>query len=143
MKKKTVLILLAILLTLLLIACEQSTNKSEVLISIGQSNKFTEEEIKEAAELVRDSFSFPASTLKEITYDQSRCEELTEVYLKHGRGSVNGVEAENVIIFLSTFDVDSSGDNPVLNPGTTYENFQWILIRDNSTSNWTIDDCGY
>ncbi|ECP8679114.1 DUF4829 domain-containing protein, partial [Campylobacter jejuni] len=47
-------------------------------------------------------------------------------YLENGRGLTNGVKEENVIILLSNFDVDGSGDNPVLNPNTTYSDYQWI-----------------
>ncbi len=56
---------------------------------------------------------------------------------------INEVKAENVIILLSNFDVDSSGDNPALNPNTTYLDYQWILIRDSKNNSWKIDDSGY
>ena len=55
----------------------------------------------------------------------------------------NGAKAENVIVLLSDFDVDGSGDNPVLEPNTTYTDYQWTLIRDNEKDNWKIDGSGY
>ncbi len=110
---------------------------------IGQSAKFTEEEITRAIDIVKNNFEFPAATLTKIWYDEEKSDFLVTVYLKNGRGSVNGVKPENVIILLSDFDVDGSGDNPVLNPDSTYTDFQWILIRNSKTSDWIIDDCGY
>ena len=112
-------------------------------IDIGDSTKFTEEEINRAIEIVKDNFEFPASTLTKIMYNEEKAEKLTKVYLESGNGSVNGAKSENVIVLLSNFEVDDSGDNPVLNPGTTYENYQWILIRDDKKSDWKIDDQGY
>lgn len=50
---------------------------------------------------------------------------------------------DNKIILLSSFDVDGSGDSPELNPNTTYDNYQWILTRDNKNSNWEITNWGY
>lgn len=116
---------------------------SELVIEIGNSNKFDKKEIEDAVNLVRDNFSFPASTLTKIWYSEEESDKFTKFYLENGKGSVNGSKSENVIVLLSNFDVDDSGDNPVLNPGSTYENYNWILIRDNKNSEWTIDDSGY
>ncbi|AGF55703.1 hypothetical protein Cspa_c19350 [Clostridium saccharoperbutylacetonicum N1-4(HMT)] len=63
--------------------------------------------------------------------------------MKNGRGSVNGVKTENVIVLLSNFDVDSSGGDGSLNPNSTYDNYNWILIRDSKTDSWKVDDRGY
>lgn len=106
-------------------------------------SKFSKEEIAEAIKAVEDNFNFPASTLTKVWYDEEKAETMRKSYLENGRGSVNGVKAENVIVLLSNFEVDDSGDNPVLNPDSTYENYQWILIRDSKESDWKIDDWGY
>ncbi|MBC2801520.1 DUF4829 domain-containing protein [Campylobacter jejuni] len=76
-------------------------------------------------------------------YDEEKSNYLIDSYLENGRGLTNGVKEENVIILLSNFDVDGSGDNPVLNPNTTYSDYQWILIRDSKNNVWKIDDFGY
>lgn len=55
----------------------------------------------------------------------------------------NNLQSTNVIVLLSNFDVDESGKNPVLNPNSTYSDYQWILIRDSKKSDWVIDDKGY
>ena len=63
--------------------------------------------------------------------------------MKFGRGSENEVEPKNVIVLLCDFYVDDSGDNPVLNPGETYTDYNFILIRDDKNSNWKVDDWGF
>ncbi len=92
---------------------------------------------------MRKDFNFPAATLTKIWYDEEISNSLITVYLKNGRGAVNGVKSENVLILLSEFYVDRSGENPVLNSDSIYTDFQWILIRDINSSNWIIDDWGY
>lgn len=108
-----------------------------------RSTQFTKEEIGEAIKVVEDNFGFPACTLTKVWYNEKESDQFRKGYLESGKGSVNRVKPENVIVLLSNFDVDDSGDNPVLNPGSTYWDYQWILIRDNKTSDWKIDDWGY
>ncbi|NMA83439.1 MAG: DUF4829 domain-containing protein [Epulopiscium sp.] len=141
--KKIIVSLFTILLVFLLVACNKETTNDELITDIGDSTNFTEEEICNAIKIVKDNFAFPASTLTKIWYNEEESNRFTKFYLESGRGSVNGANPENVIVLLTNFDVDDSGDNPVLNPGSTYENFQWILIRDDKTSKWIIDDSGY
>lgn len=131
------------LLSFLFAACKKSGEREDIIIEIGDSTNFTENEISEAIDIVIDNFSFPAATLTRVWYDEEKSITLTESYLQHGLGSVNGTGRENVIVLLSDFDIDSSGDNPVLNPNTTYTGYQWILIRESKTSEWIIDDWGY
>lgn len=141
--KKVIVSLFAILLVFSLVACNQKSTNEELITDIGDSTKFTEEEVSDAIKIVKDNFDFPASTLTKIWYNEEESNRLIEIYLESGRGSANGVNPENVIVLLTTFDVDDSGDNPVLNPGSTYEDYQWILIRNDKTSEWNIDDFGY
>ncbi len=37
--------------------------------------------------------------------------------------------ADEVIVLLSSFDVDSSGGDGSLNPNSTYSDWKWILVR--------------
>lgn len=128
--KKVVLTISLILLVFSLISCKQETSK------------FTEEEIDNAINIVKENFDFPDSTITEIWYDEEKAETMTEQYIDMGRGSTNGVKSENVIILLSEFEVGDLGGSG-LDPNKTYENFNWILIRDDKTSDWKIDDWGY
>lgn len=63
--------------------------------------------------------------------------------MKNGKGSENGVKAENVIVLLSNFDVDSSGGDGSFEPNSTQSKWNWILIRDSKTDHWRVDDWGY
>lgn len=61
-----------------------------------------------------------------------------EGYLTSGRGSENGTALENVIVFR--------GDYTVTYPDGTvdvYDNWLFILVRENADSPWKIDDWGY
>ena len=106
-----------------------TTTDEDLIIDIGNSTQFTKKEIAEAINVVKDNFKFPASTLTKVWYNEEESDKFSKLYLESGKGSVNGVKPENVIVLLSNFDVDDSSDNPVLNPDSTYENYQWIVIR--------------
>lgn len=141
--KKLIICFCFILSIFSLLGCTQERYSSDIVIDISESTKFSKDEINSAIECVKNNFSFPSSTLTKIWYDEKKSNTLIDSYLETGRGAINGVKEENVIIILSNFDVDDSGDNPVLTPDTTYTDYQWILIRDDNTSDWKIDDMGY
>ncbi|HZK43767.1 MAG TPA: S-layer homology domain-containing protein [Syntrophomonadaceae bacterium] len=125
-----------------LFVSHQKVSNKEVT-GIGNSTQFTKEEINAAIKVVKDNFSFPASTLTKVWYNEENSDKITKIYLENGKGAGSGIEPENVMVLLSNFYVDDSGDNPVLNPDSTYTDYQWILIRDDKTSDWKVDDWGY
>ena len=127
----------------LLVGCNQNNKPTDIKLDIGESTKFSKEEIDNAVDCLKRSFDFEACTLTKIYYNEEISNTAVEDYLQFGNGSVNKVKAENVIVLLSDFDVDNSGNNPVLNPGETYTNYNWILIRDDKNSDWKVDDCGF
>lgn len=141
--KKIVIYLSMILMIFSLAGCNQNNKPTDIKVDIGESTKFSKEEIDNAVDCLKRSFDFEACTLTKIYYNEEISNTAVEDYLQFGNGSVNKVKAENVIILLSDFDVDNSGDNPVLNPGETYTNYNWILIRDDKNSDWKVDDCGF
>ena len=51
-------------------------------------------------------------------------------------------EADEAIILYSSFDTDASGGDGSLEPNTTYDDFQWILVRDNGGT-WEVKTYGY
>ena len=141
--KKIVIYLSMILMIFSLAGCNQNNKPTDIKLDIGESTKFSKEEIDNAVDCLKRSFDFEACTLTKIYYNEEISNTAVEDYLQFGNGSVNKVKAENVIVLLSDFDVDNSGDNPVLNPGETYTNYNWILIRDDKNSDWKVDDCGF
>ncbi len=73
---------------------------------------------------------------------------LTEIYYAGDEISKNYQDwadrnnADEVIVLLSSFDVDSSGGkNGVLNADSTYKDSFWILIR-TDLGEWEYIDCG-
>ena len=141
--KKIVIYLSMILMIFLLVGCNQNNKPTDIKLDIGEYTKFSKEEIDNAVDCLKRSFDFEACTLTKIYYNEEISNTAVEDYLQFGNGSVNKVKDENVIVLLSDFDVDNSGDNPVLNPGETYTNYNWILIRDDKNSDWKVDDCGF
>ena len=141
--KKIVIYLSMILMIFLLVGCNQNNKPTNIKVDIGESTKFSKEEINNAVDCLKRSFDFEACTLTKIYYNEEISNTAVEDYLQFGNGSVNKVKAENVIVLLSDFDVDNSGNNPVLNPGETYTNYNWILIRDDKNSDWKVDDWGF
>ena len=141
--KKIVIYLSMILMIFLLVGCNQNNKPTDIKLDIGESTKFSKEEIDNAVDCLKRSFDFEACTLTKIYYNEEISNTAVEDYLQFGNGSVNKVKDENVIVLLSDFDVDNSGDNPVLNPGETYTNYNWILIRDDKISDWKVDDWGF
>ena len=141
--KKIVIYLSMILMIFLLVGCNQNNKPTDIKLDIGESTKFSKEEIDNAVDCLKRSFDFEACTLTKIYYNEEISNTAVEDYLQFGNGSVNKVKDENVIVLLSDFDVDNSGDNPVLNPGETYTNYNWILIRDDKNSDWKVDDWGF
>ena len=118
-------------------------SKEDIIIDIGQSTKFTEEEITKAIDTVKNNFNFKGCTLTKLWYDEEKSNYFSKAYLGTGKGSVNDVEAENVIVLLSNFDVDSSGGDGSFEPNSTYGGWQWVLIRDSKANDWEIDTWGY
>lgn len=141
--KKIFTYLSMILMIFSLVGCNQNNKSTNIKLDIGESTKFSKEEIDNAVDCLKRSFDFEACTLTKIYYNEEISNTAVEDYLQFGNGSVNKVKAENVIVLLSDFDVDNSGDNPVLNPGESYTNYNWILIRDDKNSDWKVDDCGF
>lgn len=132
-----------IIMILSLVACKQNNQVDNVITEVGESTKFNEEEVKEALDTVKNRFGFKGCTLKKVWYDEEKSDYAASGYLGTGKGSVNGVKAENVIVVLSEFDVDSSGGDGSFQPNSTYDNWQFILIRDDKESDWEINDWGY
>ncbi|WP_409276076.1 DUF4829 domain-containing protein [Neobacillus sp. SCS-31] len=113
-------------------------------VSIEKSDKFSTEEINEAAKAVKRKFwSFRGCELTEIWYSEKESEKEIEGYMKSGRGASNGVKPENVIVLFSNFKVRSWGADVTLEPNSTHTGWQWILIRDSKTDKWRVDGWGY
>lgn len=102
-----------------------------------ESNIYSSEDIKSAIDIIIHEFdkSWNGCTLKEIYY-------AGDDYLLSFEEYKERYDADEVIVLLSTFDVDSSGGDGSLNPNSTYEDWNWILVWD-SGGKWKYVDHGY
>lgn len=101
------------------------------------SEIYSDDDIEAAFQTVKEYFKdeFDGCTLTKLYYPgDTRTDEFNEWAENFG--------ADEAIIILSSFDVDSSGGDGSLNPDSTYDNWQWILIR-NGGSDWEHADHGY
>ncbi len=136
--RKTGLLCMFVCLLFLLSSCAGAARFAAV--RIGESEKFTKSEIDAAVRVVRKS-AFKSTCVTKIVYDEARSDKVIRSYMTTGKGSVNGVCAENVIVLFTDFL--TGGNTGALNPHDIYTDYNWILIRDGKDGAWTVDDCGY
>jgi len=133
MKKLISIVICVVVLSLT--AC--GGNIKEVKTHDVESEMYTKEDITAAIETIK----------KEFKSNWKGCI-LTEIYYAGDEKSVafqdwadrNG--ADEVLVLLSSFDVDSSGGDGSLNPNSTYSGWNWILVRTDG-ENWKHVDHGY
>ncbi len=129
--------IIALILIMCVFGLTSCGNVSNVTIKEYSSEIYTDTEINDAINEMLNyfKFNFKGCTLKELSYiGDDRLAEFQEF------ADMNN--ADDVIVFLSTFDVDSSGGDGSLNPNDTYVNYNWILTR-NDGGNWKHFDHGY
>ena len=133
--KKIVCIILCSLLVFSLSAC--GGDISRVNTHNVNSEIYSQEDINAAIDTIKKEFmmNWGGSTLTEIYYagDDSS---------KDHQDWADRNNADEVIVLLSSFDVDSSGGDGSLNPNSTYSDWSWILVRTNG-GKWQHVDHGY
>ena len=132
-------IILAIIFIFSLTACKGKED-GDITIDIGDSSKFSEEEIDSAIKVVEDNFSFTGSKLKAVCYDEAKSEDAINDFMEYGKGKGTDIDPNNIIVIFSEFDV--SGENPVLSKGE-YKDYSWTLVRKDKDKEWKIEDQGY
>ena len=141
--KKVILLIIVALLATSFVACKKNIQDNDVITDAGKSTKFNEKEVNEAIDTVKNEFDFEGCTLKKVWYEQEKSDYATSGYLGTGKGSISGVKPENVIVLFTKFDVDSLGGDGSFEPDSTYDDWQFILIRDDMKDDWKIDSWGY
>lgn len=133
--KKILCVMVCTLLVFSLSACGGKVNS--VKTHKVESKIYFEEDITAAIDTIKKEFksSWKGCTLKEIYYAGD------ERSKAHKDWAVRN-KADEVIVLLSSFDVDSSGGDGSLNPNSTYDNWMWILVRTNG-GQWKHVDHGY
>lgn len=132
--KHTIYVIL-ILLTILS-GCAKG-NVSKVQYVIGESSRYAEAEIREAMDVAAGYFKqeFEGCTLLTMEYDEERT-------LSAASAWAETYGAEEDIVLLSSFEVDEKGGDGSLNPGDTYRNWQWVLVRSDDGA-WELKTWGY
>lgn len=102
-----------------------------------KSKIFTSDDINSAIETIEEEFdrSWEGCTLTEIYYAG---DEISKDY----QDWADRNDADEVLVLLSSFDVDGSGGDGSLEPNSTYDNWNWILVRTNG-GEWQHVDHGY
>jgi hypothetical protein len=132
-ENKIPIICLAVL-CIALAACSNRGSADNVTIEIGNSERFSTEEIDAAVDCVIRKFEdFEGCKLTELRYDEEYSN--TRAAEEYAPGTA--------IVFLSEFDVGSEGGDGSLNPNSTYSQWQWILTREDASSEWQVEDWGY
>lgn len=142
--KKTTLLLIVLMTALWLCGCEKGGDVSNLVVKETPSELYTQDEINDAIAVIKLDFSrsWSGCKLKEIAYagdDATKRE--AEYYLKNDSPKTWG-EFDQIIILVSSFDVDDTGGDGSLNPNDTYTSWKWILVR-SSGGNWRHVDHGY
>lgn len=132
---KLIRIIACMLLVFLTAGCRGDVSNVKVLEY--KSDIYSEEEIEEAIEVVKKYFrsEFSGCTLTGITYAGDDKISSYEDWATRNDG-------DEVIVLISSFDVDASGGDGSLNPNSTYSNWNWILVRKNGEK-WQHVDHGY
>lgn len=117
-------IILGILSALSLSAC--GGNISDVSTQRIESELYSQDDINAAVDIIKKEFKsdWKGCSLTEIRYAG---DEITKEYQEWSDRN----NADEVIVLLSLFDVDSSGGDGSLNPNSTYDDWKWILVRSN------------
>ncbi len=132
--KRTVCIIMCILMTLCFVSC--GGNVRNVKTKVVESNLYTQSDIDEAIDVIIKVFALEWSgcTLTEIYY--SGDENARE--FQHWASLYN---ADEGIVLTSSFTVDFTGGDGSLEPNSTYDDWEWILVR-NKGGHWKYMDHG-
>lgn len=142
--KKVISSFIIILIVFSVVGCNRMGKTKDASITIGKSVKFSEKEIDDAVQCVKESFkSYRECTLTNLWYDENKSNTYVGDYLEYGGGTENGSTKENSIVLLSNFNVDSLGGDGSFEPNSTTDDYQWVLVRDSKTSKWEVIESGY
>lgn len=133
--KKLIALVLVLVCMFSLAAC--GGNAKNIKITDYSSEIYSDAEIESAIDVAINYFekNFEGCTLTEITY-------LGDDKLDDWQEFAERNNADDVIVLVSTFEVDASGGDGSLNPNSTYTNWNWILVRTNG-GKWMHVDHGY
>lgn len=139
--KKRLFAIIALSIVFILNGCSWNVGKGNVahvhIPDWKPSEIYSDDEIEAAFQTVEDYFhqEFKGCTLTKLYYPG-------DTYADQFHEWAEQYHADEAIVLLSSFDVDSSGGDGSLNPDSTYDDWNWILIR-NHDGEWEHADHGY
>lgn len=130
--KKTIGAILCLLFVLCLSACGGKV--SDAKTHNVESELYSQQDIAAAIDVIKREFksNWKGCSLTEIYYAGD--DKLAAYQDRTERNN-----ADEAIVLLSSFDVDSSGGDGSLNPNSTYDNWMWILVRSSGGQWWHVD----
>lgn len=133
--KRIIIFLVSVVMIINLSAC--GGNVKNVKVIDVESEIYTSDDINSAIKTIIKEFDkdWKGCTLKEIYYAGDETS-------KNYQNWADRNNADEVIVLLSSFDVDSSGGDGSLNLNGTYDGWKWILVR-NRGGQWKYVDHGY
>ncbi len=133
--KKYISIVLCLIFVLTLSACGGNISKTKT--KPVDSKLYSEQEISAAIDTIKKEFkrNWNGCTLTEIYYAGDKTS-------KDYQDWADRNDADEVIVLLSSFDVAPSGADGSLNPASTYNKWNWILVRKDGGP-WQHVDHGY
>ena len=108
----------------------------ELVVKPVPSEVYSQEDIDAAIDVIVKEFNadWTGCTLKEIYY-------AGDEMVKENESRAADYDADQVIVLLSTFDVGADYQGS-LEPGSTYKDWNWILVRKDG-GKWQHVDHGY
>ena len=134
---KKIKVFLSLMLCLVLLTACGGGDVQSAGRQMGESTRYSKAEIARAMDQAEDHFKieFDGCKLLTLCYDEEKTfAEAEEWAAQYG--------ADEAIVLLSDFEVDSSGGDGSLNPDSTYRNWKWILIRSGNGA-WELKTWGY
>ncbi|MFV0363260.1 MAG: hypothetical protein ACK5LL_09275 [Suipraeoptans sp.] len=106
-----------------------------VVITLDESRKFSEEEVESAVDCVLEKFKdFEGCELQKLWYDEER---------SNAEVDDRGSEEENIIVLFSEFYVGHIGVDPGFSTDSNYTEWMWVIMRDSKTDSWSVVSWGY
>ena len=133
--KRTLSVTLSLAAMLTISGCNSNIKNVEIIDV--DSEIYSDTEINSAIDTVEEYFksNFEGCSLTMLKYAGDDQNKASDKWAKQ-------YDAEKAIVLLSSFDVDSSGGDGSLNPNSKYDNWQWILVE-NESGTWEHVDHGY
>ncbi len=134
--KQKIYFCIAVASAVMLCACGKG-NTSQADVTHYESDIYTEDDIEAAISVTEEYFkeNFIGCTLTEIEYAGDDTSARYQDWADRN-------EADEVIVLISSFDVGSSCEDGSLNRNSTYDDWNWILVR-TAGGQWQHADHGY